>query len=317
MISVGQKRKAEEDSPNPPPPPLSELEPLEQVCKAREELGALLTSDKKNGAVNCDIEQNIREIRAILKMNAEIFDRCMKFMTSASEKWTSFARIRFEVVQVRERRRETQFITRPIRDKLSFATTPLSILPKDLDDIIVKHNMTEEKLKCFIDFEKFFDKSLILHEVVLEPFLPKLKEHLMTIQVCLGKIDEWAIQQPQIAIRFLEATFSTKMGIPDDSVQLGQHTCTCLAAHDYYEICLHCGKPYGSHCDDNILRFTSDSVGSNRRCEKGSFAGFQCEVYQVLKNCRVKGKHETSFDITNANEQTRLKKFLEFIAIEN
>ena len=100
---IGQKRKAEEDlSPNPPSP-LSELEPLDQVSKAREELGALLISDKKNGAVNFDIEQNIREIRAILKMNAEIFDRCIQFiMTNASNKSTTFARIRFSSVQVRE-----------------------------------------------------------------------------------------------------------------------------------------------------------------------------------------------------------------------
>ena len=301
---IGQKRKAEEDlSPNPPSP-LSELEPLEQVSKAREELGALLISDKKNGAVNFDIEQNIREIRAILKMNAEIFDRCIQFiMTNASNKSTTFARIRFSSVQVREWKGDTQFITRPIRDIDSFDTSPLSMLPQELDDIIVKHNMNGEKLQCFIDFEEFFDKSLLLHEVVLEPFLPKFKDHLMSIQVCLGKIDEWAIQQPQIIIRFLEATFSTKMEIPNDSVVLGKHTCMC-GTHDTYEICPHCGKSYGSH-DTNYGCIGYSGYGYK----------FQCGVYQVLKYCKEKGRHETSFDITNVNEQTRLKKFLEFISI--
>ena len=98
-VSVGQKRKAEE---NLPSPPLNELEPLEQVYKAREDLGELLISDKKNAAINFDIEQNIREIRAILQMNAEILDRSTKFMTHTSDKSTTFARIRFEVVQVRK-----------------------------------------------------------------------------------------------------------------------------------------------------------------------------------------------------------------------
>lgn len=34
-------------------------------------------------------------------------------------------------------------------------------------------------------------------------------------------------------------------------------------------------------------------------------------------NCILRGKHETSFDVNNGNEQARLKKFLEFIAIDS
>mmetsp|Transcript_32246 Transcript_32246/g.48349 ORF Transcript_32246/g.48349 Transcript_32246/m.48349 type:complete len:308 (+) Transcript_32246:73-996(+) len=304
-VSVGQKRKAEE---NLPSPPLNELEPLEQVSKAREDLGELLISDKKNAAINFDIEQNIREIRAILQMNAEILDRCTKFMTHTSDKSTTFARIRFEVVQVRKMKMiGTQFITRPIRETSSFDTTSLSFLPQELDDIIVKHNMAEGKLKYFIDFEKFFNKSLILHESVLEPFLPKLKEHLMTIQVCLGGIDSWVIREPQVAISFLEATFSTKMEIPGHSVELRPHICKCDAdAHDRNLLCLSCGEAYGSHYYDGAC---------SEGCDYGS-REFTCEVFQVLKHCKVKGKYETSFDITNVQEQARLKKFLEFISIE-
>ena len=40
-----------------------------------------MAPDKKNAAVNFDNEQKIREIRAILKMNTEMLDRCKKFMT--------------------------------------------------------------------------------------------------------------------------------------------------------------------------------------------------------------------------------------------
>jgi len=286
----------------------SELEPLEQVSKARAELGAFLISEKKNGAVNFDIEQNIREIRAILKMNAGIFDRCMKFMTDASDKSTSFTRICFGDVLVRERAGLTQFITKPKREKLSFDTTSLSTLPNDLEDIITKHNMADEKLRFFIDFEKFFLKSLILHEVVLEPFLPKLKEHLMTIQVCLGKIDEWTIHQPQFAISFLEATFSTKIEVPNESVILGKHACDCSCGHDSNEICLECRRRYSDH---SCINLRCPSSGSNLIYTK-----FQCEVYQELMNCILRGKHETSFDVNNGNEQARLKKFLEFIAID-
>lgn len=302
---AGQKRKAEEDLPNPPVNSLSELDPLEQVAKAREELGEILTPDKKNAAVNFDIEQNIREIRAILKMNAEILDRCKKFISCASDKQTTFARIRFEKVEVRDvQLKGTLFITRPIRDRKYFDTSPLSSLPQELDDVIVKHNMAGEDLKYFIDFEKFFNKSLILHESVLKSFLPKLKEHLMTIQVCFGEIDAWVIQEPQVGISFLEATFDTKMEIPDDTVELGPDVCKCGPnAHDYYERCLHCGEAYGYHS------------GTERKCRESGYIYFHCEVYQVLEQCKVNGKYQTKFDITNVNEQTRLKKFMEFISI--
>ena len=302
---AGQKRKAEDDLPNPPVKSLSELDPLEQVAKAREDLGELLTPNKKNAAVNFDIEQNIREIRAILKMNAEILDRCKKFITFSSGEETAFARICYEKVQVRDvKLKGTQFITRPIRDRKHFDTRPLSSLPQELDDVIVKNNMAGEKLKRFIDFEKFFNKSLILHESVLGSFLPKLKEHLMTIQVCFGEIDAWVIQEPQVAISFLEATFDTKMEIPDDTVELRAHECKCGPnAHDYHERCLSCGKVYGDH------------FGTKRKCRESRHIKFHCEVYQVLEQCKVNGKYETTFDVTNVNEQTRLKKFMEFISI--
>ncbi len=322
--TAGQKRKAEEDLPNSPP--LSDqLDPLEQVSKAREELGELLTPDKKSAAVNFDIEQNIREIRAILKMNAEILNRCKKFISAPSghsfvaalltkarsygTHTTTFSRIRFAEVQVRKMRNVgTQFITRPIRDKQSFDTKPLSKLPKELDDIVVKHNMTEEKLKNFIDFEKFFNKSLILHDSVLSSFLPKLKEHLMTIQVCLGRIDSWVIQEPQVAIGFLDATFGKEIDIPDDNAVLGPHQCKCKS-HPAYQLCLKCGKTLISHTvHGGKMLCNIESVG-------GEDQFFTCEVYQVLNQVKVKGKHETSFDITNVNEQMRLKKFLEFISI--
>ena len=122
----------------------------------------------------------------------------------------------------------------------------------------------------------------------------------MTIQVCLGGIDAWVIQQPQVAISFLEATFGKKMEIPDDDVELGSHKCRCCIAHSFCEPCLKCGVAYGHHND----------IYRRREC------AFHCRVYQVLKQCRVKGTYETTFDITNVNEQTRLKKFIEFISMK-
>jgi hypothetical protein len=311
-------------------------EPQEQLSNNRHDAAALImkkagVEDGTNSPVNNDIDHNIREIRAILKMNAEILDRCMKFMVeteveddvehveaddveaetedensaeevknSKVECHTLFNRIAYEVVTTRARQNCTQVITSPIRTTKAFNTTPLSKLPEGLDGIIVSNNMTGKKLSSFIDFEVFFERALLLHDTVLEAFLPKLKEHLMSIQVCLGEIDSWVIQEPQGNISFLEETFETKMEMPDDNITLGPHQCKC-AKHDPSEICLYpnCGRMFCNHY--------------KRRCDKESRKRyFYCEYYQLLKQCDGKGKYETSFNLTN--EKVRLKKFLDFMA---
>lgn len=295
------------------------LEPLEQLSKLRDEVAELVKKvNVENGTdspVNYDIEQNIREIRAILKMNAEIFGHCEEFMGETkiktweddedfpSEWCTSFKRVAYEVVTTRARNDGTQIITHPIRTTKEFNTTPLSKLPQGLEDIIVSRKMTGEKISSYIDFEAFFQKSLILHESVLEQFLPKLKEHLMSIQVCLGEIDAWVIQESMETINFLEETFEKKMEIPDDNVILGRHKCSC-ETHDSNEICLCCTKKYCDH------------LYAEKQCDRNHpYKCFQCEYYQLLKQCNSDGTFKTTFDITNDEGKAKLKKFLELMAM--
>ena len=286
------------------------LEPLQQLSKEREGVAELVKKAKVSeySPANNDIEQNIREIRAMLKLNEEIFDRCMDdfiirtWMGDSGEWCTSFNRITYEVVTVRTRNNVTEVITHPIRTTKEFRTTPLSKLPQGLEDIIVSRTSTG-KFQDFIDFNAFFKRTLLLHETVLEQFLPRLKDHLMSIQVCLGEIDSWVIQEPQENITFLEETFEMKMEIPDYEVTLGPHKCSCYT-HDPNEICLRCGKKYCDH-----LPWTKRCNDENR------YQSFRCEYYQILKQCNNEGKHEANFNLTNEKERIRLTKFLEFIEI--
>jgi hypothetical protein len=80
-------------------------EPLECIHYIREcAVKSLVYSGKKKGGhVNSDIEQNFREIRALLKINAEIFTRCMD---SVEKGYTgtnaTFTRLGYDVVTVRQ-----------------------------------------------------------------------------------------------------------------------------------------------------------------------------------------------------------------------
>merc|ERR1711862_315100 len=77
------------------------------------------------------------------------------------------------------------------RSVQSFRTGPLLALPSRLDGLIVAKVM-DGKYSMFIDYEAFFESALgLLNDDVLEPFLANLKDHLMDVQVALGKIDTW------------------------------------------------------------------------------------------------------------------------------
>ena len=52
-------------------------DPLEYVNHIREEAGKRFVTTGRRNNVNLDIEQNVREIRALLKINDEIFGRCI------------------------------------------------------------------------------------------------------------------------------------------------------------------------------------------------------------------------------------------------
>ena len=106
------KKKAKKSAPKEPE------DPLEYANHIREEAGKRFNKSIKKKNVNLDIEQNIREIRALLKINDEIFERCM------SAEWThvkyiktlvTFTRYGFDVVKVRPSGTGTQFGTRTVK----------------------------------------------------------------------------------------------------------------------------------------------------------------------------------------------------------
>jgi hypothetical protein len=55
----------------------------------------------------------------------------------------------------------------------------------------------------FMNFEGFLEKSLLLHERVLQPFLLKLKGHLEGVNTILKEIDAW-LEEPMTDLAFLK-----------------------------------------------------------------------------------------------------------------
>ena len=322
MIAASETGKEEEED---------ATEPLEYLSRIRDHVGKILRPTSKEGrAVNYDIEQNIREIRAILATNAEIFDRCVGSMEENSHNngYTTFMRYGFEVVKTRQIEKTTQnfgidesgtlsydvttqttqLITHPNCKKASFSTVSLSKLPSRLKIFTPKFMI--DCGSVFIDYNALFKQSLLLHEDVLEPFLAELKDHLMSVQVCLGQVDKW-LMDPHSIIVFLNSTFESELQIPGES-EVGGTNCVCteeVHAVDN-DVCVKCESVFSDHI--RIREFHMS--GFERRCKRNSRDVFQCRKTIVLKECATFGKCQFSFNVSSTIGQTRLTKFVEFIS---
>mmetsp|Transcript_3862 Transcript_3862/g.8504 ORF Transcript_3862/g.8504 Transcript_3862/m.8504 type:complete len:311 (+) Transcript_3862:207-1139(+) len=225
------------------------IKPMDHINQIREQVINGLRSDNDDDGSH-NIDQNIIAIRAILATNAEIFDRCMVKTNLEQRKRNrelmKFSRYSFDVVKVYTIRSTIHFATYAERSQKSFFDmTPLMEIPASLDGILSIKRM-EKPLSMFIDYASFFEQSLIVHEDVLGPFLLKLKEHLMYIQVRLGEIETWIIKETEI-IQYLQATF-------DKSIKMSE-LCEHFKSKEpkvlkkYKRIC---GKPMKIEAEFNI-----------------------------------------------------------------
>ncbi|KAL7469795.1 hypothetical protein ACHAXS_010041 [Conticribra weissflogii] len=285
------------------------LEPMERISLVR--AGA---KEQLMGPETHDIEQNIREIESILAKNREIFDRCIGSVkckeqeVGSDENYdprTTFVRYGFEAVQTCQVGKFFKFVTVTEQRERSFYTEPLSCLPSELNPCdILKPKYKSGHASKFIDYDSFFNSSLILHDDVLSPFLAKLKTHLMDVQMCLNDVLKWLEEAHEIT-QFLETIFGKKLKNPKAS-DVEEKDCTCpYGTHSNCEKCLNCKQAFGDHAKD---------AKGGWRCDAVSNDSFRCKEVHVLKECNVAGKHELAFDILFDWEKEKLRKFLEFLS---
>ena len=263
----------------------NELEPLEFLSKIRETLkGRISDDDSEDEKVhNIDIEQNIREIRALLAINDEISKRCMTNVKSAGDK-TTLTLFGFYSVRTMQNGTNLELITQPQRVEETFDTLLFTTLPSGLEDTIVPKYKEDTPFQAFIDYDDFFESVLmLLHDDALELFLPKIKDHLEAMQVALGQIDEWAMQTTS-NLSFIEETFGKELVIPDD-----------IDSNDLSNKCF--------YCNCRVSTYPSRSECSFE----------MCKTKETLTECTVSGKYDTVFYLSQDDERERLKRFMYFV----
>lgn len=328
-----------------------------------------------------DIHQNVKEIRAILKMNAEIFDRCMlaRFPRDQNRRtWdlmakteTKFVRSEFHEVfsshEIREvtrdsvssddsndeeasdddnesesddeeseeesagasdnesereadnvesivRKEMSIFRVYPKRTAATFDTTTLSKLPPNLDSLLSPIYREEEEYKQYIDYNEVFESSFALIDDILSPVLVHLKEHLMSVQVCLGEIDNWLLSSNE-SFAVIKSMFGDDCLQANDIIfnstaeNRGSHPCKCHAGrHDPSELCTLCRNVLSDH----RLRAADGKHWCPRR--QSSFHCGNPTPLVLNTECSSPGKHEFKFNILDEGEREKLTKYMDFIS---
>ena len=282
-----------------------ELGPKEFLTKIREKVGeGLKTPPDSNSAVLVyNVEQYIQIIRALLKSNQEIWDRCKEHSScenDISEGWcTEFLRFGYMSIETSPyppNKTKSAFFTYAVQEKKNFDTRPLSNLPSMLTTIFEPKTIDSKRL---LDFQSFFEKSLVLHDDILGPFLAKLKAHLESVQVCLGNIEGWLVE-PNETKGFIESTFGKTLN-PCNAQECKHPECH----PDKYKCAnAKCEREKGDH---------SRSYSKDWKCNRAD-SYFHCWGCELVFEIKGPGKIQYSFNISDQKERERLKKCLEFVS---
>ena len=212
----------------------------------------------------------------------------------------------FDLVEARTNVSAVQFVTYPKRSERSFDMTPLAELPASIANILVPQKKSFAK---FIDYEALFEKSLILHDEVLGPFLEQLKDHLVSsVQVCLGRIETWLMEK-ESNINYLESKFDVNIEFPEENEPLGSRVCSCpTGTHPDSLGCLRCGKQKCDHFGPGKMH-----------CSKTlNYKRFMCKKFNLLKKLTtaLPGTIDLDFYVSKENDRRRLEKVLELMEID-
>lgn len=250
-----------------------------------------------------DLDIAIKTIEAILVTNEEIFHRCQELLLNENEHYAEnqlFAKYAFKEVKVWAFNPTiTQVVVFTDREEAWFNLRPLLNLP---DGLNMFHPQREKS--GFINFRALLQMSLMLHDDMLLPFLAKLRDHLESVQVCLGNIDSWLMETAH-SIEYLETKFGAKVD-PKRKINTRPRWCKC-ADHSSIDVCGNCAKSFAGHS------FQSD--GTYHCTNRNPFCTFFCNrMYQFLADYTMQGRFEATFDISRQCDREQLNRLHDFLS---
>jgi len=147
----------------------------------------------------------LKSAKALVKIINEIWNNCEDHLILGENDNSTFTFQRriFKEAEVKKKGRKLKITTQKVSNTKNFGNLPS--VPENLGEMI-SIGQAQAESDILPDYNKYIDKSAILCEDVLLPFLTGLKEHLKNVQVFLGQIEAWLIE-PELNVSFLNQTF--------------------------------------------------------------------------------------------------------------
>jgi hypothetical protein len=140
-----------------------------------------------------------------------------------------------------------------------------------------------------IKYDLLFEASLLLDDTVLVPFLSNLKAHLVSVQACLSKIDEWLA--PTMNVPFLESAFLT--GIVKDAEKHYRENPLCRNCQYLFKC--HVCRGVISNCSSKETKYTRSRAF-------------------LLKEVPTNIVDKSAFSLTDTYEKSKLLKLIDDVS---
>lgn len=178
-------------------------------------------------------------------------------------------------------------------DEKEFDISTLIELPAELK---IVHCTTSKS--GLINYNDVFEKSLLLHDSVLQPFMACFKCHLISVQACFTSIEEW-LNSTETNQRFLESTFG--YGVVKASLRRSTKDPICGN-------CRYCFKQH--QAEPSYLQTSS----SRFVCPVGIGFFFKRSDALLLKEFTTSCQVNDSFDLFNNADRVRLSRLVNFVS---
>lgn len=234
------------------------------------------------------LDNVVGAIEKLLRVNNELLKRCKHSIDIDGPKLvplTVLSKRMLNVVKRRNVQGHIQFVTYPVCAEMIFNIKPLMTLPAELGRI--PH---ETHMSGLINYDSFFEASLLLDDTVLVPFLSNLKGHLVSVQSCLTEIDNW-LAIPTTNVPFLDYTFGR------GTVREAEKR------HRENPLCRNCRCPFRRH----------NRRGQITTCLDGRSYYVRSKYWLLKEFVSNKSKHE-SFDLNDTNDRSKLVGLVEYLS---
>lgn len=275
-----------------------------------------------------DIEYISKSVTALIAIINDIWNRCKgykvdvgeivgdsrSFLTPVDQVPIMMKRVSYEEVQVKKHGQSLNVVSKMELSTHDFGPPPK--FPTNLTNLIdhrpfYKFDRPYQfKGIAIMNYSSYLDKSIILCDEVLLPFLTTFLKHLQEMQVYLGKIETW-LSESESRVKFLNDLFENE-NAKNGGIDEKQLRNSSGRVYWGKETCVRCFKPCKKH--------TLNQNKTKYLCKDDKHAKFfdppKTTLYEST-SFKDDGKIDMAFNLSTDVDKKKLQAMYSFLKIED